>query len=228
MFVQVVLVHGMMRTPVSMHFLACRLRHAGLQPHFFGYSATFESFASIASRLARRFDRLGTRQSIGIGHSLGGLLLRAAVAQLAPTTMPPRRLIMLGTPNRSPFLAQSLRKWRLFRLLCGDSGLLLGDPSRMDALPPLSVPATAIAGTAGLCGRRSLFAGEANDGVITVADAKLDGATLIELPLLHSFIMNRKAVADIAVRCARGSQPVSPWHRLPLFPLFILQRIVRM
>jgi pimeloyl-ACP methyl ester carboxylesterase len=197
----VVLVHGMGRTPLSMLLLACRLRRAGLKPLSFGYSATFESFAGIAERLARRFDRLGQRPSIGIGHSLGGLLLRAAVARLAPTTLPPRHLFMLGTPNRSPSLARSLRHRRLYRLVHGDSGQMLGDPQRMNALPPLRVPTTEIAGTAGLKGRWTPFGDEANDGIVSVREAELDGATLIQLPLLHSFIMNSKRVAEIVLRC---------------------------
>ncbi len=200
--VQVVFVHGVGRTPLSMLWLACRLRRAGLQPHQFGYFAEVESFDRIVERLARRFDRLGKRPTIGIGHSLGGVLLRAAVARLAPTTTPPRHLIMLGTPNRSPRLARFLRNWWLFRLVHGDCGQLLGDPQRMDALPPLSVPTTEIAGTAGFNGRWSPFGDEANDGIVSVDEAELDGAALIQLPLRHSFIMNSKQVADIALRCA--------------------------
>jgi len=201
--VEALLVHGMGRTPLSMLWLACRLRRAGLQPHQFAYTATLESFAGIVTRLAQQIARLRKRAWIGIGHSLGGLLLRAALAQLPAQAVPPRHLIMLGTPNRSPYLAQYLRNWRVFRLVHGDCGQLLGDAQRMNALPPLCVPATSIAGTAGLNGRFSPFGDEANDGIVTVADTKLAGATSIELPARHSFIMNSKQVAVIAVRCAK-------------------------
>jgi thioesterase domain-containing protein len=198
----VVLVHGMGRTPLSMLWLAWRLRRAGLRTHLFGYSATFESFARIAGRLARLME-LGRRPYIGVGHSLGGLLLRVAASQLTPPKLKPMHLLMLGTPNRSPRLARALRHWRSFRALNGDCGQLLSDPPRMDALPPLEMPATVVAGTSGWNGRWSPFADEPNDGVVAVSEAELNGASLIQLPLRHTFLMNSKRVAHIALGCAR-------------------------
>lgn len=195
--VHALLVHGMGRTPASMLLLAARLRRLGFRPHLFGYSATLERFATIAARLTRRLQTFGDGPLVGVGYSLGGLLLRAATAGLSPTDRRPDRLVMLGTPNHSPRLARSLKRHRLYRLVHGDCGQLLGDEDRMAALPFPAVPTTLIAGTAGWYGRRSPFGDEPNDGVVSISEVGWDGIEPIRLPLPHTVLMNGRAVPRI-------------------------------
>jgi hypothetical protein len=195
-----ILVHGMGRTPASMLVLAYRLRRLGIRPRLFGYSATVESFAAIAGRLTRQLRSHGSGPYIGIGHSLGGLLLRAAVADLSRDDRSPDHLFLLGTPNRSPRLARRLRDRWLFRLVHGDCGQMLADPSRMEAIPTPVVPMTLVAGTTGWTGRRSPFGDEPNDGVVTVSEVGLDGHDPVPIPLPHTFVMNGRRVADVIRR----------------------------
>ena len=108
---RVLLVHGMGRTPLSMGRLARLLRRQGHQVQRVGYVAALESFSRIRRRVRRRLDALaqGGEAYAVIGHSLGGLALRAALQNVDPA---PRCLIMLGTPNQSPRLARRLhRRW---------------------------------------------------------------------------------------------------------------------
>jgi alpha-beta hydrolase superfamily lysophospholipase len=65
----VVLIHGMGRTPLSMMRLRRRLRRAGLHAVLFGYSPTFETLQGATPRLVKRNERrVGTRHYALVGH----------------------------------------------------------------------------------------------------------------------------------------------------------------
>ncbi|MBS1785268.1 MAG: alpha/beta hydrolase [Acidobacteria bacterium] len=196
-----VLVHGMGRTPLSMLLLAARLRQRGIRSTTFGYFAGRGSFDAIAARLA---ERLSTQPEgyLAIGHSLGGLLLRKAIACL-PETARPAHLFLLGTPNQPSRLAQRLRHRPIYRALTGDAGQFLADEARLDALEDLDLPITVIAGTAGPTWAKGPFREEPNDGVVALAETRLAGAELRALPLLHTFLMNSAEVADLIAEKAR-------------------------
>src|SRR6266545_2811176 len=101
----ILLLHGMGRTPLSMLGLSRDLSRAGHRTELLGYGAAFETFARIRSRVRRRVEHLagsGQRYAV-VGHSLGGLALRAALEGVHPQ---PAQFIMLGTPNRVPRLAE--------------------------------------------------------------------------------------------------------------------------
>ena len=101
---------------------------------------------------------------------------------------------MLGTPNQSPRLARRLERWWPYRLINGESGRLLAQPGFYASLPGLSVPITVIAGTGGRRGRWSLFGRDPNDGTVAVEETWLPGATIVELPVRHTFMMNDRRV----------------------------------
>ncbi|MBK8726964.1 MAG: alpha/beta hydrolase [Holophagaceae bacterium] len=182
------IVHGMGRTPLAAAQLAYRLGRAGVQASLFGYVAAFQDFDAIASRLGRRLERLAASGPyIVVGHSLGGLLLRAALAKLPTETPLPAHLFLVGSPHRSPRLARRLRDRCLFRLFSGDSGRMLADPSRMRKLPFPDVPVTVIAGTAGF---PRPFRGRTNDGIVTVGEAHIGGVELVPVSAIHTFLLN--------------------------------------
>jgi hypothetical protein len=52
-----VLIHGMGRTPLSMMRLRRRLRRAGHHPVLFGYAPTFESLQGATARLVKLIER---------------------------------------------------------------------------------------------------------------------------------------------------------------------------
>jgi len=196
---RVLLVHGMGRTPLSLTRLARFLRQAGHRPERLGYLAAVESFDRIRRRVRHRLEtlaRAGERYAV-IGHSLGGLALRAAVSGLYPE---PAHLIMLATPNQSPRLARRLHRLWPYRLACGESGQLLARHDFFAQLPLPRVPYTIIAGSAGPCGPRSPFGREANDWLVAVEETKIsptDRPTVFKVG--HTFMMN-----DIRVHAAIG------------------------
>ena len=98
---QALFVHGMGRSPLSGWRLLRQLQRAGLKTSSFGYSVSLEDFAGIRRRLESRLSLLAERGDyVLIGHSLGGVLLRAAVNGLPPGTRRPRHLFLLGSPLR--------------------------------------------------------------------------------------------------------------------------------
>ncbi|HET8714590.1 MAG TPA: hypothetical protein VFM16_02115, partial [Holophagaceae bacterium] len=168
------LVHGMGRSPLSMLFLAGRLRSRGIESETFGYFAGGADFESIAGRLADRLSGL-PEGYLAVGHSLGGLLLRKAISQL-PAQARPAHLFLLGTPNHPSRLAQRLARRPIYRVLTGDAGQLLADADRMERLQLLDVPTTVVAGTAGPRWRGTPFGREPNDGIVALSQASLAGA----------------------------------------------------
>jgi pimeloyl-ACP methyl ester carboxylesterase len=201
--VQVLLVHGLGRTRLSMLRLAMYLRRRGIEPHHFGYGPAFAQFDAICLQLQRRLEQLAKDDTVVVGHSLGGLLLRQAVSQLGPDTQSPCRLIMLGTPNQSPRLARRVSRWPLYRIISGDAGRLMASPDRLAHLPVPKLPMTVIAGTAGPAWKRGPLAGLVNDGLVAVSETRLDaGEEFIELPVWHAFMMNHPDVRRIILeRC---------------------------
>jgi len=181
-----------------MLLLAARLRHAGVRCRLFGYVAAAEPFDRIAARLARWLQHSAGRY-VAIGHSLGGLLLRAAIEALPPAACRPEHLFLLGTPNRSPRVARRLQRWWPYRFMHGDSGQMLAAPERMAALPRPAVPTTVIAGARGWRGRWSPFGAEENDGVVAVSEVAMDGLHLVRVPAVHTLLMNSRQVFDLIV-----------------------------
>jgi hypothetical protein len=201
---QAILVHGVGRTPVSMLLLADRLRRLGYRVSLFGYFAAIESFTDITRRLTARLAKVARAPYLAVGHSLGGMLLRAAVGALPPGLRRPEHLMLLGSPAGVPRLAVRLQKRWLYQLALGDSGQRLADAGWMAALPRPDVPTTIVAGTAGWYGRWSPFGAEPNDGVVAVAETVLPGARRVELPAVHTLLMNSAAVATLIVQLGRA------------------------
>lgn len=182
-----------------MLLLGRRLRRSGINPSTFGYIPAIQSFDSIATRLTARLATLATRSDyFVVGHSLGGLLLRAAIDRLDPALPRPRHLFMLATPNQSPRLARRFQRNPLYRLYTGDAGQLLATPERVGAIPQPAVPYTLIAGVSGRRGKGSPFAEEPNDWIVSLGEVRLsEGDEMVTLPVGHTFLMNYRAVAEV-------------------------------
>jgi hypothetical protein len=161
------------------------------------YSGALESYGGIVARTRRRFEATAHRGEpyAIVGHSLGGLIARVALDRWPANWLPPRHLVLLGTPSQAPRLARRFHRWWPYRLVNGQCGQLLAEPSFFAGLPRPDVPTTVIAGTKGWPRALSLFGGAPNDGVVAVDEARLDsGATLIELRASHTFMMNNRQV----------------------------------
>jgi pimeloyl-ACP methyl ester carboxylesterase len=214
----VLLLHGMGRSPLAMRGIARRLKREGMSVELFGYLCAVESFDRIVDRLVARMSAAGRADAEGrsgeysiVGHSLGGLLARAALARMPAGERKPRDLVMLGTPNRSPRLARILNRRIFYSLFAGDAGRKLADPAFFESLPhpkESGVRCLIFAGAAGPVGRLSPFGRDPNDMIVSVEEARLDApAELIEVPNAHTFMMYDGDVIDAIT--ARLREPVA-------------------
>jgi len=203
---RLLLIHGLGRTPLSLALLGRRLSRQGHNVRYFGYAAFRESFDQIVGRLIASICAADDSHPYAlIGHSLGGILARAALPALAH--MPPRHLVMLAPPNQTSLLARRLRQQLLYRITTRDSGSKLADRAFYDTLPQPSIHTTIIAGTAGPRGRWSPFGDRPNDGVVAVEETMLRPNTeVIQVPSVHTLIMNSRQVTRIICEVLASSQ----------------------
>ena len=194
----IILIHGMGRTPASMLILKKRLSQLGHRTHLFGYAAWAENLEGVSARLVRRIERFaGARPYAVIGHSLGSVILRRALAEL--TCNPPAHSFLLAPPMRACKAARYFSRFRLYRTLTGEMGGLLADESFMESLP--LPPNTVIyAGTAGPRASWLPFGNQANDGILALEEVASEGGERVEVAASHTFIMNSRAVLDDIVR----------------------------
>lgn len=190
------------RTPLSGWALLLRLRRAGLKTATFGYSVTFTNFDDIVARLRTRIALLAaTDDYIVIGHSLGGVLLRAALNSLPPGSALPRHVYLLGSPVLASRIATRLKNNRLYRAFTGDCGQLLGSPDRMNAVGGPTVPVTSIVGTRGIANRFDIFGGEVNDGLVSISEVSAPWLTrCVPVPVFHTWLPSSARVADIILQ----------------------------
>ena len=204
------MVHGLARTPLSLVWLARVVRRVGYQTTYFGYWALAESYGRILERLGSRLRSVATAGRYAIvAHSLGGLLVRAALADLR--IPPPEHVVMLGTPNQRSRLAESAARLAPWRWLAGEAGRKLADPEFYSELPGLSAPYTVVAGTRGLRFSWLPLGRRVNDGLVAVDETPLElDDHVIEVVTGHTFMMNRRRVQTV-VLVALGSH-VSDKH----------------
>lgn len=163
-----------------------------------GYPSRRAGISVHAERVGRAITALADDVPLYvITHSMGGIVLRAALAGgwVAPERI--GRAVMLAPPNGGSELADLLCHTPLFRLALGPAGqeLRTTPDGIAGALPALPCEVGIIAGAAS---RRtlavSLFGGP-NDGKVSVARAQVDGMRdLLIVPRGHTFIMNAPEV----------------------------------
>ncbi len=200
---KILLIHGLSRTPLSLYSLESYLQERGATTEQFGYFAVAETFDSIVERLCLRLRVIAQKEPYGIvAHSLGGLLIRAALAN--EEIKLPEHIVMLGTPNQPPRLAPIAWKMLPFRWWTRHCGFNLTNPAFFNSLPRLTSPYTIIAGTIGPTGGWSPFGNELNDGIVAVSETFLsDFDSIIQLPVWHTFMMNDPTVQKSVAQALR-------------------------
>ena len=193
-----VLIHGMGRTPLSMMLLQHRLRKLGHTPHLLGYSPTFEFLQNVTNRLVNLIQyKVDPKPYALIGHSLGTVIIRNAYPQLDQHQ--PSACFFLAPPMVACKAAKFFSRVWPYQVMTGEMGQLLAQENFVEqlALPPN----TKI--YAGIGGPRAVwlpFGNALNDGILSIEEASGDqSAAVITVPSIHTLIMNSTAVfKDIA------------------------------
>lgn len=194
----VILIHGMGRSRLSMSLLGARLRRAGFRTLNVPYSQATATLNEVSAEVRRRAGRTGGGRYHLVGHSLGAVVIRDGFREGYPPGL--GRVVMLAPPNSPPHLAAKLGSFGPYRRLCGDSGRRLADPAFYAGLP---VPPVEFAVLAGDRGTR-LNSAEPNDGVVTVAETRLEGMKAFKvLRRTHTFLMNAPETAPLVASFLR-------------------------
>jgi len=195
-----VLIHGMGRTPLSMLHLRRCLRRAGHRPLLFGYSPTVETLQGATARLVDLIDR---RVDAGhyalVGHSLGTVLIRAALGRL--DNRMPAACFFLAPPMVACKAAKFFSRFWPYQVLMGEMGRLLATDEFMRRLPMPPTFFRIYAGTGGPRAPWLPFGMAENDGILSVSEATgACEASTLRIPALHTFIMNSPQACDDIVR----------------------------
>lgn len=198
-----------------MRWLGSRLEAAGYEVHNLGYPSTRLAPAQLVARLAGEVERCcGTASRVHfVGHSLGGILVRAYAAEHRPANL--GRLVMLGPPNHGSELADLFRGSRVFQRVLGPVAPQLGTGS--DSLPNrLPLPhfeVGVIAGTRSVNPLGALLIRGRSDGTVSLRSARLEGmADFATVPSAHPFLMFSPRAAKLVIAFLREGrfQPASP------------------
>jgi triacylglycerol lipase len=205
----VILLHGLGRSASSMRRLGWRLRSAGYRVHNLGYPSRRLAAPELVARLGRDLERCGRsapRVHL-VGHSLGGLLARACLAERALANL--GRVVMLAPPNHGSELADFFRGSALFRWALGPLAAALGtDPESFpNRLPPPRFEVGVIAGTRPINLFGALLIRAPSDGTVSVRSTRLEGMTdFATVPFSHTFIMESPRVARLVVAFLRDGR----------------------
>lgn len=146
--------------------------------------------------IARAMHADGAREIALVGHSMGGLVARAAAAGAVADGWPLGRIVLLGSPAQGSIVAQALKDFAPFRMIAGDCGQAV-TPPRAVKVPVPTTEIAVIAGGNGSAGFNPFLDGD-NDGLVTVAETRLPGmeTDFLLLRSLHARLpLQREAVA---------------------------------
>ena len=196
----VICLHGLCRSRSSMAPLARYLEeHAGYTVFNVEYPSTRRAIADHAEALAKIIENLDGIEEINfVAHSLGNIVVRRYLADQTDEDAQRkpdgriRRFVMLGPPNHGSIMANTLLDNKLVSAVWGKPGQELGREwvwLEADLVTPACEFAVVAGGLGNERGFNPSLPGD-DDGVVTVASARLEGATDFTLvPVLHSLLM---------------------------------------
>ena len=191
------LLHGLGRSNAAMWLLAARIGNAGYQVEQVGYSSLNKTPEEIIENISKQINDCCTKQSRTVhfvGHSLGGLLIRAYLQKNKVESL--GHVVLVGTPNQGTEIVDNMRDNCLMQLL-GPTANALGtdDTSLPKQLGPPYYAVGVIAGYYDSDSNDDILPCR-DDGLVPVESTKLEGMTdFIEIESGHSMMRYSKNVA---------------------------------
>lgn len=181
-----------------MWLLASRIEQAGFRVIRVGYDSLRETPQAMLVEVARQIDLCcaALQSSVHfVGHSLGGLLIRAYLAEHEVTHL--GRVVLIGTPNYgTPIVDRYRDSW--WMNLAGPTAQTLGTGagSFPASLPDPNYPVGVIAGVKAGPLLDDVMAGD-HDGLVPVESTKVPGMVdFITVNSGHSFLRYSDEVAQ--------------------------------
>lgn len=191
----VVLIHGLWLSGWSLALQARCLRRLGYDVHVFCWSTVRNNFRANAAALEKFLHALDAPVIHLVGHSLGGLLIRALFHYFPAQR--PGRIVTWGSPHQGSLVAVSLARFAFGRWILGSSiaELLAGEPARW------RLPTHVLGALSGdfPCGLGAVIARlpRPHDGVVTVAESGFaPAADTCRLRVSHFGMLWSRAVVD--------------------------------
>lgn len=190
----VILLHGFGAVPATMWPLGWTFRQAGYRTFIPFYSSWRAPLMQIVDRLSEQVRNFVARREGPVhfvGHSMGGLIIRALLQNARPDDL--GRVVMLGTPNAGSEIADHLAGNRWASLILGQARPALvtrreGELIRL--LGEVNYPVGVIAGNrCVLGGPLASLLPFPHDGKVSVAATHLIGqASHIVVPVTHTLL----------------------------------------
>jgi pimeloyl-ACP methyl ester carboxylesterase len=206
---EVILVHGLCRTPRSMTKMECALTEAGYTVRNVSYpsrSASIQQLADDAIGKAVADCRQDGAVKINfVAHSLGAILVRSYLARHSDPSL--GRIVMLAPPNQGSEVTDKLGGFFLYRWINGPAGNELGTDtnSTPNKLGPVAYPAGIIAGDRSINWINSLLIPGRDDGKVSIERTKLAGMSdHIVIHTTHPFIMRNREVIRQTIQFLRA------------------------
>jgi pimeloyl-ACP methyl ester carboxylesterase len=195
---QVILLHGLGRQGSAMFLLQKRIREAGYEAHSIEYASLQEPPEVILEKVGEQIALLckdDSRPVHFVGHSLGGLVVRAYLDQKPLINL--GRVVLLGTPSQGSELVDIYGDSWLLTIL-GPTARELGtdDDSFPNRIGPPYYPLGIIAGTSSFNPLTDDHLPGPDDGLVSVKSTKIDGMTdFLLVDTSHSMMRYKETVA---------------------------------
>lgn len=194
---QVILLHGLGRTPWSMLAMENALGSDGFHVYNPGYPSRRHDIVTLSRSIYHYIKKNGLEKAgelYFVTHSLGGIIVRT-MHNLYPE-LPIGRVVMLAPPNQGSELADILSPHPVFRIAFGPALRELTTDKYLGpaSLGKVDFPLGVVAGNTHLF-PFSRWLGEEHDGLVGVERTKVEGMKdFIILPYGHTWIMEKKDV----------------------------------
>ena len=206
----VVCTHGLWSHGTGMYLIKRHLeREYGMNASVFNYPSVTKTLDENAGRLARFLEENGIERAHLVGHSLGGLVILRMLANRYSDI--PGRIVCVGSPLRGSRAATILNAKSWGEHLLGAAvpqGTVDGSANEWARDVTARREIGSIAGSIPFgVGHVAGMFGEPNDGTVTVAETRLDGAQdHVVMPTTHTgLLISRNVAEQIGTFLRRGT-----------------------